>query len=126
MRRRLWSRWSMSVTKDGKLKIIERSDLLLTGAAVVSMTITDLCVFQVKRGRGWLEEVQRKMGPGFALQMRLQLWSESRDERNICMLFKGLRLRILRRVSYGLAPGRKGRMSLRNLWQEKDTHTMKI
>lgn len=42
------------VARDGKSKIVERCDLPLTGAKVVSTIITDLCVFQVDRARGQL------------------------------------------------------------------------
>ena len=64
------------VSKDGRPKIVERCDLPLTGAGVVSTVITDLCVFQVDRERGGLtltelaegvevEEVRRQTGAKF-------------------------------------------------------------
>jgi 3-oxoacid CoA-transferase len=64
------------VAKDESPKIVEQCDLPLTGARVVSMIISDLCVFQVDRKRGGLtltelaeevdvEEVRRNTGADF-------------------------------------------------------------
>lgn len=66
------------VAKDGSPKIVEKCELPLTGARVVSTIITDLCVFQVDRKKGGLtltdlakgvtvEEVQSKTGAKFAV-----------------------------------------------------------
>ena len=40
------------VAKDGSPKIVDKCDLPLTGKGVVSMIITDLCVFEVNRTGG--------------------------------------------------------------------------
>lgn len=66
------------VAKDGSPKIVEKCDLPLTGAKVVSTIITDLCVFEVDRVRGGLtltelapgvdvEEVRSKTGAKFVV-----------------------------------------------------------
>lgn len=64
------------VAKDGSSKIVETCDLPLTGKAVVSTIITDMCVFQVDRTKGGLtltelaegvtvEDVRSKTGAKF-------------------------------------------------------------
>ncbi|KJK76954.1 Succinyl-CoA:3-ketoacid-coenzyme A transferase [Metarhizium anisopliae BRIP 53293] len=66
------------VAKNGTSKIVQRCDLPLTGARVVSTIITDLCVFQVDRDNGGLtltelapgvdiEEVRSKTDATFAV-----------------------------------------------------------
>jgi 3-oxoacid CoA-transferase len=61
--------------RDGSPKILQRCSLPLTGRGVVSLIITDLCVFEVKRGGGLvlselhegvdLDEVRAKTGAPF-------------------------------------------------------------
>ncbi|KAL2131083.1 hypothetical protein VTI74DRAFT_5579 [Chaetomium olivicolor] len=71
------------VAKDGTSKIVERCSLPLTGKGVVSMVITDLCVFQVDRKKGTLtlteiapgvdvEEVRRKTDAAFMVAENLE------------------------------------------------------
>ncbi|KIX04848.1 uncharacterized protein Z518_05719 [Rhinocladiella mackenziei CBS 650.93] len=66
------------VDKFGKPKIVEKCELPVTGARVVSTIITDLCVFQVDRQKGVLtltevapgvtvDEVKAKTGAKFAI-----------------------------------------------------------
>lgn len=66
------------IAKDGSLKIVQQSELPLTGARVVSTIIADLCVFEVDRAEGGLtltklapgvdvEEVESKKGATFAV-----------------------------------------------------------
>jgi 3-oxoacid CoA-transferase len=50
------------VAKDGSSKIVEHCSLPLTGARVVSMIITDLCVFEVDRAKGGLTLIE--VAPG--------------------------------------------------------------
>ena len=50
------------VAKDGSAKIVEVCELPLTGARVVSMIITDLCVFTVDRENGGLTLIE--LAPG--------------------------------------------------------------
>lgn len=38
--------------KDGSSKILEKCTLPITGLGVVNLIITDLCVFEVKKGGG--------------------------------------------------------------------------
>jgi len=70
------------VAKDGSAKIVESCALPLTGARVVSMIITDLCVFEVDRVKGGLtlielapgvdvEEIKSKTGAKFAISESL-------------------------------------------------------
>ena len=70
------------VAKDGSAKIVEVCALPLTGARVVSMIITDLCVFEVDRVKGGLtlielapgvdvEEIKSKTGAKFAISESL-------------------------------------------------------
>lgn len=72
------------VAKDGSPKIVERCELPLTGARVVSTIITDLCVFEVDRVKGGLtltelapgvdvEEVRSKTGAGFAIAVDMKV-----------------------------------------------------
>jgi 3-oxoacid CoA-transferase len=72
------------VAKDGSPKIVERCDLPLTGARVVSTIITDLCVFEVDRVKGGLtltelapgvdiEEVRSKTGADFAVAVDVKM-----------------------------------------------------
>jgi 3-oxoacid CoA-transferase len=66
--------------KDGSPKILRRCSLPLTGRGVVSLIITDLCVFEVKSGGGlvlielhdgvMLEEVRAKTGAPFDVAER--------------------------------------------------------
>jgi 3-oxoacid CoA-transferase len=61
--------------KDGSPKILKRCTLPITGKGVVSLIITDLCVFEVKPGGGLvllelhpgvtLEDVKAKTGAPF-------------------------------------------------------------
>ena len=63
--------------KDGSPKIKQQCDLPLTGKEVVDLIITDLCVFEVAKGKGLtlvelnagvtLDEVKAKTGCGFAV-----------------------------------------------------------
>ncbi|MET0329965.1 MAG: 3-oxoacid CoA-transferase subunit B [Dyella sp.] len=63
--------------KDGTPKIREQCELPLTGRHVVDLIITDLCVFEVAKGRGLtllelnpgvtVEEIKAKTGCDFAL-----------------------------------------------------------
>ncbi|KAG9244107.1 succinyl-CoA:3-ketoacid-coenzyme A transferase 1 [Calycina marina] len=53
------------VAKDGSAKIVETCALPLTGARVVSMIITDLCVFEVDRVKGGLTLIE--LAPGVDL-----------------------------------------------------------
>ena len=70
------------VAKDGSAKIVEACALPLTGARVVSMIITDLCVFEVDRVKGGLtlielapgvdvEEIKAKTAAKFAISENL-------------------------------------------------------
>jgi len=70
------------VAKDGSAKIVEVCALPLTGARVVSMIITDLCVFEVDRVKGGLilielapgvdvEEIKSKTAAKFAVAENL-------------------------------------------------------
>ena len=64
--------------KDGSPKILKQCTLPITGQGVVSLIITDLCVFEVKPGGGLvllelhpgvdLEEVRAKTGAPFAIK----------------------------------------------------------
>lgn len=66
--------------KDGSPKILKQCTLPITGKGVVSLIITDLCVFEVKSGGGLvllelhpgvtLEEVKAKTGAGFEVELR--------------------------------------------------------
>ena len=66
--------------RDGSPKILRRCSLPLTGQGVVSLIITDLCVFEVKPGGGLLlielhdgvrlEEVRAKTGAAFEVAER--------------------------------------------------------
>jgi 3-oxoacid CoA-transferase len=71
------------IAKDGSPKIVEKCELPLTGAKVVSTIITDLCVFEVDRTRGGLtltelapgvdvEEVRSKTGAKFVVASELK------------------------------------------------------
>jgi 3-oxoacid CoA-transferase len=71
------------VAKDGSAKIVEKCELPLTGARVVSTIITDLCVFEVDRARGGLtltelapgvdvDEVRSKTGAKFVIASDLK------------------------------------------------------
>ncbi|ETN41460.1 uncharacterized protein HMPREF1541_03396 [Cyphellophora europaea CBS 101466] len=72
--------------KNGKSKVVEQCDLPLTGRNVVSTIITELCVFEVDRGRGGLtltelaegvdvETVKQKTDAAFAIAPELQTMS---------------------------------------------------
>ncbi|KEZ43428.1 Succinyl-CoA:3-ketoacid-coenzyme A transferase [Scedosporium apiospermum] len=72
------------VAKDGSPKIVQKCNLPLTGAKVVSTIITDLCVFQVDRKAGTLtlteiapgvkvEEVRAKTEANFIVASDLKL-----------------------------------------------------
>ncbi|KAJ5247817.1 hypothetical protein N7468_002800 [Penicillium chermesinum] len=72
------------VAKDGSPKIVQKCNLPLTGANVVSTIITDLCVFEVNRATGELtltelapgvevEEVQSKTDAKFTVAEQLEL-----------------------------------------------------
>ncbi|WP_242512421.1 CoA transferase subunit B [Pseudolysobacter antarcticus] len=50
--------------KDGSPKILKQCDLPITGKGVVSMIITDLCVFEVKPGGGL---VLKELHPGVSV-----------------------------------------------------------
>jgi 3-oxoacid CoA-transferase len=50
------------VDKDENAKVVEQCTMPLTGARVVSMIITDLCVFEVDRKKGGLTLVE--LAPG--------------------------------------------------------------
>jgi len=54
------------VAKDGSAKIVEVCELPLTGARVVSMIITDLCVFTVDREKGGLTLIE--LAPGVEVE----------------------------------------------------------
>ncbi|WP_235580205.1 3-oxoacid CoA-transferase subunit B [Rhodanobacter sp. Soil772] len=68
--------------KDGSPKIKTDCDLPLTGKQVVDLIITDLCVFEVEKGKGLtlielndgvsLDEVKAKTGCSFAVAPALQ------------------------------------------------------
>ena len=68
--------------KDGSPKIKTECDLPLTGKQVVDMIITDLCVFEVEKGKGLtlielndgvsLDDVKAKTGCAFAVAPALQ------------------------------------------------------
>lgn len=71
------------VAKDGSPKIVEKCELPLTGARVVSTIITDLCVFEVDRAKGGLtltelapgvdiDEVRSKTGAKFVVASDLK------------------------------------------------------
>jgi 3-oxoacid CoA-transferase len=65
--------------KDGSPKILKQCSLPITGKGVVSLIITDLCVFEVKPGGGLvlrelhpgvtLEDVQAKTGAPFLVEL---------------------------------------------------------
>jgi 3-oxoacid CoA-transferase len=65
-------------SKDGASKVLKRCTLPITGKGVVSLIITDLCVFEVKPGGGLvllelhpgvtLVEVKAKTGAPFAVR----------------------------------------------------------
>ena len=67
--------------KDGSPKIKNQCDLPLTGQQVVDLIITDLCVFEVEKGKGLtlielqegvtVEEVKAKTGCDFAVASTL-------------------------------------------------------
>lgn len=68
--------------KDGSPKIKNECDLPLTGKQVVDLIITDLCVFEVQKGKGLtlielqegvtVDEVKAKTGCDFAVSPKLQ------------------------------------------------------
>ena len=68
--------------KDGSPKIKQQCDLPITGKACVDLVITDLCVFEVEKGKGLtlvelnpgvtLDEVKAKTGCAFAVSPSLQ------------------------------------------------------
>ncbi|HTM28141.1 MAG TPA: CoA-transferase, partial [Rhodanobacter sp.] len=68
--------------KDGSPKIKDQCDLPLTGKQVVDLIITDLCVFEVEKGKGLtlielnegvsLDDVKAKTGCAFAVAPTLQ------------------------------------------------------
>jgi 3-oxoacid CoA-transferase len=67
--------------KDGSPKIKNECDLPLTGKQVVDLIITDLCVFEVQKGKGLtlielqegvtVDEVKAKTGCAFAVHPSL-------------------------------------------------------
>ena len=68
--------------KDGSPKIKDNCDLPITGKQVVDLIITDLCVFQVEKGKGitlielqegvTLDEVKAKTGCAFSVSAELK------------------------------------------------------
>ncbi|HEY2624465.1 MAG TPA: CoA-transferase, partial [Dyella sp.] len=68
--------------KDGSPKIKDNCDLPITGKQVVDLIITDLCVFQVEKGKGLtlielqdgvtLDDVKAKTGCSFAVSTALR------------------------------------------------------
>jgi 3-oxoacid CoA-transferase len=67
--------------KDGSPKIKDQCELPVTGKACVDLVITDLCVFEVAKGKGLtlvelnqgvtLDEVKAKTGCAFAVSPAL-------------------------------------------------------
>ncbi|HKS31560.1 MAG TPA: 3-oxoacid CoA-transferase subunit B [Chthoniobacterales bacterium] len=67
-------------SKDGSPKILKECTLPITGLGVVNLIITDLCVFEVKKGGGLIlielhpgvteEDVRAKTGPPFEVALK--------------------------------------------------------
>ena len=67
--------------KDGSPKILKQCTLPITGKGVVSLIITDLCVFEVKNGGGLvltelhpgvtLDDIKAKTGAPFAVALKV-------------------------------------------------------